>query len=803
MADKFPATTTQLYTALLTSSNYIKQHLPPAGISIVLGSGLAEFYEQLSDRIPLDFTSIPYLPTTTVSGHKGTLFYGTVKGTPVYCWGGRLHGYEGYYNYEIAYIAHLAAFLGCHTLLVTNASGVALEGCQPGDIVLLRDHINHFCRNPLDSYLHSLFGQPHLQLPYSDELIEFAKGVAKRQGELQCFEGTYFWIRGPSYETPYEVSVYRKLGGNVFGMSTVPEIMAGLSHGMRVLSVAVVANLAAGLGGEELTHEMVKERISSVQGKIENFFVSLISEMPQFTGKVQSEWVNEFQPAPLRAEIPEVKNEHIAEAIRWVNLVNGGESIEFVFAVNSHVRISLEAFKQVYFKEIPHFPLQSIASWNGKLVLGKLNGRNVAFLMNCCFEGLMVYETYFIVQVAIGAGAGHLHYLIPAALSASTKVLGLNDYVNYHIQGPAEKPIAQPCSITPLGTENIIAFAGPSLPTPAETEMGRRLGAPHFTIANMALLNESGNRGLRHSLSAYHSDFLNETFTGEEVTSHCAAVMGQVPIQRIQITYASFPVRSGMETVDPPESPAEVEAFAERLRGFDLKLCVIASSYVGTRLLAGLEVQKSWAFKSKLAQTVHVAGQVLVIVGSLMLKHHHDHKKLCYAYFIPNLLGIKRALVLDSLSSVSAEAPLGSWVKLTDHIGLSYYNPLFGHNIEHWGVRFPDISDSYSFDMDWDKELLEQGALCSEQIALFTNPSRALVSNSLVNMAGFCGAKVVARNSVNAVIALGHRLIDEPPKEILSIGYVYYDAVQREYSPSPAEGHIDAIRALIRRLVTP
>ena len=276
-------------------------------------------------------------------------------------------------------------------------------------------------------------------------------------------------------------------------------------------------------------------------------------------------------------------------------------------------------------------------------------------------------------------------------------------------------------------------------------------------------------------------------------------ILRTVDCRPVPLTEVPFPSRPGVELLSPPSTPEELEQLAAVVSQYEPTLCVIATTQLGLALTAGLKFEKSWAFDSRLPQVIHVANKVLYVIGSPVLKHSTEHQQLIYPYFLVNLLGIKRALILDTLSTASPEYPVGSWVRVSDHIGISYFNPLFGHNIEKWGVRFPDISESYQFDWDWSKELTAQGAVCKEGVALFTNPSRFLHSKSLVSVAEFGGAGVIAKNSVNAVIALGHRKIDEPIKAILSIGYVCHDPVREMKVPPPGADQIQALHQLIAR----
>jgi purine-nucleoside phosphorylase len=278
---EYPASNSQLHSALAAATQYIQTHLGRAEISVVLGSGLGQFSDRLTNASFLAYKDIPFMPTTSVKSHAGKLFIGEVSGKRVYCWSGRIHAYDGYENYQTGIIAHLSAHLGCHTILITNASGGAIPGMIPGCVMLINDFVNLHGRNPLDTYYHCAYTEKHFVPAFKTDLLETFRSVHADINLVPFYEGTYMWATGPSYETPYEISCYGKVGGSLYGMSTVPEVIAAASHGMNFVVVSVITNLAAGITGAPMSHTEVYEAAAKAGPAMEEYFIKLIEQLPE------------------------------------------------------------------------------------------------------------------------------------------------------------------------------------------------------------------------------------------------------------------------------------------------------------------------------------------------------------------------------------------------------------------------------------------------------------------------------------------------------------------------------------------
>ena len=240
------------------SVEYIRKHtsLTPK-VMVVLGSGLGGLGDEIENATAIPFGDIPGFHASNVIGHKGLLVVGRINGVDVVAMQGRFHLYEGHSAQVAAFPIRVMAALGARTLVVSNAAGAVNFDFRPGDLMLIDDHINFMWGNPLTGKL--LEGDvrfPDMSQPYDRELQQLALDVAKEQG-LELKRGVYIAVLGPSYETPAEIAMFRKLGADAVGMSTIPEVIAARAMGVRVLGVSLITNAASGITGEPLTHEEV------------------------------------------------------------------------------------------------------------------------------------------------------------------------------------------------------------------------------------------------------------------------------------------------------------------------------------------------------------------------------------------------------------------------------------------------------------------------------------------------------------------------------------------------------------------
>lgn len=231
--------------------------LAPA-VGVVLGSGLGGLADELEDRVEIPYGDIPGWPVSTAVGHAGRLALGTLDGVPVAVMRGRVHLYEGVGADRAVFGVRVLGRLGIRTLVLTNAAGAIDESFRPGQLVLISDHLNLMARSPLQGENDDTLGPrfPDMSDAYDPELRRLARETAERLG-MQVGEGVYAGWLGPQFETPAEIRFLRAIGGDLAGMSTVPEVIAARHLGLRCLGISVVTNMAAGISEGKLGHEEV------------------------------------------------------------------------------------------------------------------------------------------------------------------------------------------------------------------------------------------------------------------------------------------------------------------------------------------------------------------------------------------------------------------------------------------------------------------------------------------------------------------------------------------------------------------
>jgi purine-nucleoside phosphorylase len=235
-------------------------------VGVVAGSGLGAFADSLSDPTVVPYGEIPHFPAPTVAGHGGALVVGRVSDVPTAVLQGRVHAYEGYSLEQVVFPVRVLGRLGIRCLIVTNAAGAINSRFQPGELMILADHIN-LLGNPLTGPNEAALGPrfPDMSDAYDATLRERAAGACAAAG-VTAHEGVYIAVPGPSYETPAEIRMARTLGADAVGMSTVPEVIAARHMGLRVLALSCLTNHAAGVSPAPLDHRdvlAVTERLTS------------------------------------------------------------------------------------------------------------------------------------------------------------------------------------------------------------------------------------------------------------------------------------------------------------------------------------------------------------------------------------------------------------------------------------------------------------------------------------------------------------------------------------------------------------
>ena len=253
-----------------------KMHTQPE-TAIILGTGLGSLVNEITDKYEIGYETIPNFPVSTVEGHSGKLIFGKLGNKDIMAMQGRFHFYEGYAMTEVTFPIRVMRELGIQTLFVSNAAGGMNPAFEIGDLMIITDHINFFPEHPLRGK-NIPYGPrfPDMSEAYNKELIRKADAIATEKG-IKVQHGIYIGTQGPTYETPAEYKMFRILGADAVGMSTVPEVIVANHCGIRVFGISVITDL--GVEGKivEVTHEDVQKAADEAQPLMTTIMRELIN----------------------------------------------------------------------------------------------------------------------------------------------------------------------------------------------------------------------------------------------------------------------------------------------------------------------------------------------------------------------------------------------------------------------------------------------------------------------------------------------------------------------------------------------
>lgn len=233
--------------------------------AIILGSGLGQLASEISDKIEIPYSDIPNFPVSTVEGHAGTLILGKLGGIDILAMNGRFHFYEGYSMKEVTFPERVMHELGIETLFVSNASGGMNPNFHIGDLMVIDDHINFFPEHPLRGKNFPTGPRfPDMHEAYDKQLRCEADEIAREKG-IELKHGVYVGVQGPTFETPAEYRMYRALGGDAVGMSTVPEVIVARHSGIRVFGISIITDLGGFDVPVQVSHEEVQMAANAAQ----------------------------------------------------------------------------------------------------------------------------------------------------------------------------------------------------------------------------------------------------------------------------------------------------------------------------------------------------------------------------------------------------------------------------------------------------------------------------------------------------------------------------------------------------------
>ena len=249
-------------------------------MAVVLGSGLGGYASKMEVVCEIPYSEIDGFPVSTVQGHDGRFLFGYVEGVPIVAMKGRVHFYEGYAIDDVVLPIRTMGLLGAKYILLTNAAGGIDLDFEPGDLMLIEDHISSFIRSPLIGENIEELGVrfPDMSRVYDLKLCECIRRAASSEG-IDIKEGTYLQTSGPQFETPTEIKMFRTLGASAVGMSTVVEAIAAHHMGLRVCGISCISNMAAGILDQPLTHSEVQITADKVAHMFERLVSGLIKEI--------------------------------------------------------------------------------------------------------------------------------------------------------------------------------------------------------------------------------------------------------------------------------------------------------------------------------------------------------------------------------------------------------------------------------------------------------------------------------------------------------------------------------------------
>ena len=280
-----------MYEKIQETASWLKGRMTTSPkTAIVLGTGLGQLASEISDKTEFPYSDIPNFPVSTVEGHSGKLIFGKLGGVDILAMQGRFHFYEGYSMKEVTFPVRVMYELGIKTLFVSNAAGGMNPAFSIGDLMIITDHINFFPEHPLRGKNFPTGPRfPDMHETYDLNLVALADQIAEEKG-IKVQHGVYVGVQGPTFETPAEYKMYRLLGGDAVGMSTVPEVIVAHHCGIRTFGVSVITDL----GGFDVPVEVSHEEVQGAANKAQPFMTEIMREMIVRSEQVESNAKEKF-----------------------------------------------------------------------------------------------------------------------------------------------------------------------------------------------------------------------------------------------------------------------------------------------------------------------------------------------------------------------------------------------------------------------------------------------------------------------------------------------------------------------------
>ena len=266
-----------MYTKIQETATFLKERMTSKPeTAIILGSGLGHLADELEVESEIAYSEIPNMPISTVEGHSGKLLFGKLGGKEILAMQGRFHYYEGYSMKEVTFPIRVMYELGIKNLLVSNAAGGMNPAFHVGDLMVINDQINMFPENPLRGKNFPTGPRfPSMHQAFDPTFIKIVDEAASRLG-IKIFKGVYIGVPGPTFETPAEYRMFRGLGADAVGMSTVPEVIVAVHCGIRVFGISVITDLGGFDEAVKVSHEEVQAAADAAQPRMTALMKELI-----------------------------------------------------------------------------------------------------------------------------------------------------------------------------------------------------------------------------------------------------------------------------------------------------------------------------------------------------------------------------------------------------------------------------------------------------------------------------------------------------------------------------------------------
>lgn len=280
-----------MYAKIQETASWLKERMTTSPkTAIVLGTGLGQLASEITDKLEFPYSEIPNFPVSTVEGHSGKLIFGKLGGVDILAMQGRFHFYEGYSMKEVTFPVRVMYELGIKTLFVSNAAGGMNPQFKIGDLMIITDHINMFPEHPLRGKNFPTGPRfPDMHETYDLELVREAAAIAREKG-IRITYGVYVGVQGPTFETPAEYKMYRLLGGDAVGMSTVPEVIVAHHCGIKTFGISVITDLGGFDNPVEVSHEEVQEAANKAQPLMTAIMREMIMRAEKFDAKKQEKF---------------------------------------------------------------------------------------------------------------------------------------------------------------------------------------------------------------------------------------------------------------------------------------------------------------------------------------------------------------------------------------------------------------------------------------------------------------------------------------------------------------------------------